>query len=65
MGNHQPLIEAQAPAITEKDRIIGQYIAELIQDGDSIQIGFGAIPNTVMDSLTKYKDLTIYNECYD
>ncbi|AZV43155.1 acetyl-CoA hydrolase/transferase family protein [Peribacillus asahii] len=62
--NHQPLIEAQAPAITEKDRIIGQYIAELIQDGDSIQIGFGAIPNTVMDSLTKYKDLTIYTEVF-
>ncbi|WP_230203577.1 acetyl-CoA hydrolase/transferase family protein [Bacillus massiliigorillae] len=62
--NHKPLPEAVIPTITEKDRIIGNYVAEMIKDGDSIQIGFGAIPNAVMESLLNHKDLSIYTEMF-
>ncbi len=62
--NHQPLPEAQTPVITEKDRIIGNHIAALIKDGDCIQIGFGAVPNAVMDALKGHKDLSIYTEMF-
>ncbi|MEH6943803.1 acetyl-CoA hydrolase/transferase family protein [Bacillus sp. JJ722] len=62
--NHQLLPEASIPSITEKDRIIGKYIADMIKDGDSIQIGFGAIPNAVMDSLVNHKDLSIFTEMF-
>lgn len=62
--NHQPLPEARIPNITEKDRIIGGYIADMIKDGDSIQIGFGAIPNAVMDSLVNHENLSIFTEMF-
>lgn len=62
--NHQPLPEARIPKITEKDRIIGKYIADMIKDGDSIQIGFGAIPNAVMDSLVNHENLSIFTEMF-
>ncbi|MBM7649192.1 acyl-CoA hydrolase [Bacillus ectoiniformans] len=60
--NHQPLLEAPTPVITEKDQKIGQYIADLIKDGDSLQIGFGSIPNAVMNSLGNHRDLNIFTE---
>ncbi|WP_225435401.1 acetyl-CoA hydrolase/transferase family protein [Bacillus aerolatus] len=60
--NHQPLIESPIPVITEKDEKIGRYIASLIKDGDSLQIGFGAIPNAVMNSLANHRNLNIFTE---
>ncbi|MGC8229209.1 acetyl-CoA hydrolase/transferase family protein [Pseudobacillus badius] len=59
---HQPLIEAPVPVITEKDETIGRYVASLIHDGDSLQIGFGAIPNAVMNSLKNHQNLSIVTE---
>ncbi|MFX3623644.1 MAG: acetyl-CoA hydrolase/transferase family protein [Ectobacillus sp.] len=60
--NHQPLPEAEEPIVTEKDEKIGKYIAELIHSGDTLQIGFGAIPNVVMGYLKNHRDLSIFTE---
>lgn len=46
----------------EKDKIIGKYIADLIQDGDCVQIGIGGIPNAVCDYLMDKKDLGVHTE---
>ena len=40
-------------------REIANHVAELIQDGDCIQIGIGAIPNAVLGVLTQKNDLGI------
>lgn len=47
---------------TEKDETIGRLIAERIQDGDTIQLGIGGIPNAVAFALTDKKDLGIHTE---
>lgn len=60
--NHQPLIEASTARLSEKDKQIGEYVAELINDGDTLQIGFGSIPNAIMDNLQKHRQLTIHTE---
>lgn len=60
--HHEPLPSLPDPILTEKDERIGRYIADLIQDGDVLQIGFGAIPNAVMNFLKDHKDLGIYTE---
>ncbi|WP_243291788.1 acetyl-CoA hydrolase/transferase C-terminal domain-containing protein [Bacillus sp. FJAT-47783] len=60
--NNQPLPEIADPVITEKDEKIGSYIAQLINNGDIIQIGFGAIPNAVMDFLKNHRNLSIATE---
>lgn len=48
----------------EKDRIIGKTIAKYINDGDTIQIGIGGIPNAVADALKDKKDLGIHTEMF-
>lgn len=63
------LVEADYPVPTipdvppsEKDKIIGKYIADMINDGDCIQLGIGGIPNAVAAFLTDKKDLGVHTE---
>jgi acyl-CoA hydrolase len=46
----------------EKDIKIGNYVAELIEDGSSLQLGIGGIPNAVAHALLGKKDLGIHTE---
>ena len=46
----------------EKDKQIGKHIANLIQDGDCIQLGIGGIPNAVALALMDKKDLGVHTE---
>ncbi len=48
----------------EKDMIIGGYISELVDDGSTIQLGIGGIPNAVAKSLMNKKDLGIHTEMF-
>ena len=56
------LTEEVSPVITEKDKKIAEYITNDIQDGDTLQIGIGAIPNAVMKMLKDRKHLGIHTE---
>ncbi|WP_216828315.1 acetyl-CoA hydrolase/transferase family protein [Alkalihalobacterium elongatum] len=60
--NNQALPETPIIPLREEDKIIGNSIAELIKNGDTLQIGFGAIPNAIMNDLKSYQDLTIFTE---
>jgi len=46
----------------EKDIKIGNYIAEKIKDGSTLQLGIGGIPNAVAHALMDKKDLGIHTE---
>ena len=46
----------------EKDMVIGHTIADLINDGDCLQIGIGGIPNAVCQYLHEKRDLGIHTE---
>ena len=48
----------------EKDTIIGNYIANEIHDGDTLQLGIGGIPNAVAKALMDKKDLGIHTEMF-
>jgi len=50
------------PEIGEVERRIGQYVAELIPDGATLQMGIGAIPSAVAQFLLEKKDLGIHTE---
>jgi 4-hydroxybutyrate CoA-transferase len=43
---------------------IGTNIAELIEDGSTLQMGIGAIPDAVMNYLTGKKDLGVHTEMF-
>jgi acyl-CoA hydrolase len=48
----------------EKDMLIGKYIADKINDGDTLQLGIGGIPNAVAKSLINKKDIGIHTEMF-
>lgn len=48
----------------ETELQIGRYCAELIEDGATLQMGIGAIPNAVLKSLHNHKDLGIHTEMF-
>ncbi|ARS35633.1 acetyl-CoA hydrolase/transferase family protein [Pontibacter actiniarum] len=48
--------------ITSKEEAIAKYIAEMVEDGATLQMGIGAIPDAVLGSLTNHKELGIHTE---
>jgi len=60
--NNVPLIEVPSIEATETERMIGGYIGDLIEDGATIQLGIGGIPNAITKFLTSKKDLGIHTE---
>lgn len=43
---------------------IGQHIAELVEDGATLQLGIGAIPDAVLQALAGRRDLGIHSEMF-
>jgi acyl-CoA hydrolase len=43
---------------------IGSYCAELVEDGATLQMGIGSIPDAVLASLTNHKELGIHTEMF-
>ena len=60
----EPIIELQPPKIGEIEKKIGEYVASLIHDGDTLQLGIGAIPDAVLSFLGDKKDLGIHSEMF-
>ena len=58
----EPLLEYYPAADTEIAQRIGNYVARLIEDGDTIQVGYGTIPNAVLANLRGKKHLGIHTE---
>ncbi|MBP6003291.1 MAG: acetyl-CoA hydrolase/transferase family protein [Pyrinomonadaceae bacterium] len=59
-----PLPEQAMPVLSDTDRAIGNHIAELIEDGATLQMGIGTIPNAVLASLKNHKHLGIHTEMF-
>jgi acyl-CoA hydrolase len=54
----------EPPKLNEKDLLIGDFVADLIEDGSTIQIGFGSIPGAVAHGLKGKKDLGVHSEVF-
>ncbi len=50
--------------IGEAENKIGKYIAELIEDRSTLQLGIGAIPDAVLRCLGNHKDLGVHTEMF-
>ena len=63
----EPLYEMDfSTRATSADARIGQYVAEMIEDRSTIQMGIGSIPDAVLRCLTNHKDLGVHTEmCSD
>jgi 4-hydroxybutyrate CoA-transferase len=61
---HEPLPETEQRVITKIEKKIGQNVSKLIENGATLQLGIGAIPNAVLACLTKHKNLGIHSEMF-
>lgn len=59
-----PIYELPAPRIGEVEEAIGRNCASLVEDGATLQLGIGAIPDAVLMSLKHKKDLGIHTEMF-
>lgn len=62
--NHVPLFELPSAPPTAWEESIGGYIAELIEDGSTLQLGIGGIPNAITKFLLERRDLGIHTEMF-
>lgn len=59
-----PIPEMKLSAATEVENKIGDYVAELIEDKSTLQMGIGNIPNAVLSRLGNHKDLGLHTEMF-
>jgi len=60
-SNHQ-IIELNPPRIGDVEKAIGEHCASLVDDGSTLQLGIGAIPDAVLLFLKHKKNLGIHSE---
>jgi acyl-CoA hydrolase/RimJ/RimL family protein N-acetyltransferase len=58
----ESVLEYDEKAPDEIVNRIGKYVARLIQDGDTIQVGYGSMPNAILSSLKGKKHLGVHTE---
>jgi acyl-CoA hydrolase/GNAT superfamily N-acetyltransferase len=58
----EPLLEYETTVPDEIARRIGKYVARLVEDGDTIQVGYGSIPNAILSGLTNKRHLGVHTE---
>jgi acyl-CoA hydrolase len=60
----EELYLAKPPALSEVELQIGRNVASLIEDGSTLQMGIGAIPDATLRALHNHKDLGIHTEMF-
>lgn len=59
-----PLPEQILPEPDDVEMRIGRFCSELVEDGSTLQMGIGAIPNAVLKSLVNHKNLGVHTEMF-
>lgn len=60
--SEEPILEVGLPKIGPVQEAIGRYVADMIPDGATLQIGYGGIPDAVVMQLTNKHDLGVHTE---
>ncbi|GIU19364.1 MULTISPECIES: acetyl-CoA hydrolase/transferase family protein [unclassified Shewanella] len=59
-----PLPQHPLAASDEVSLAVGRNVAQLVRDGDCLQMGIGAIPDAVLSCLTDHKELGVHTELF-
>jgi acyl-CoA hydrolase len=62
--SNRPLFEHTSHASTPAEDQIGQHIADLVEDGATLQMGIGAIPDAALRRLGNKHDLGVHTEMF-
>jgi len=58
----EPLLEFEDTVADDIAQKIGTYVARIVQDGDTIQVGYGSIPNAILAHLKNKEHLGVHTE---
>lgn len=71
MSNFTRCVEIEAPipelkphTLSREEELIGQHVANIIEDGATLQMGIGAIPDAVLSCLGNHKNLGVHTEMF-
>ncbi|MFN3757377.1 MAG: acetyl-CoA hydrolase/transferase family protein [Flavobacterium sp.] len=59
-----PLYAHDVKPFTTEEEKIGEYVASMIEDKSTLQMGIGSIPNAALSKLTHHKDLGLHTEMF-
>jgi len=59
-----PILETPRRALSDIEIRIGSHIASIVEDGATLQMGIGAIPDATLAALSGHKDLGIHSEMF-
>ena len=62
--HESPIPEVKPKELSEEERLIGQHLAGIIEDGSTLQIGIGAIPDATLAYLNNHKNLGVHTEMF-
>ncbi len=60
----EPIHQGHVPNLSPEEEKIGKHIAELIEDGSTLQMGIGGVPDAVLAQLGNHKELGIHTEMF-
>ena len=60
----EPILTFEAQISDKIAQSIGRYAAKIIDDGDTLQVGYGSIPNAIMSNLMDKRHLGVHTELF-
>lgn len=64
VASSRPVLEAPQGAPDELSKRIAKHIANLVEDGATLQLGIGTIPDAVLHYLDGFKNLGVHTEMF-
>jgi acyl-CoA hydrolase len=61
---NDPIVEHHPSPLSDTERAIGRHVASLVEDGATLQMGIGAIPDAVLAALGSHRRLGIHTEMF-
>ncbi len=61
---NMPIYGHEPSTFSKEEEKIGEYIASLIEDRSTLQMGIGSIPNAALSKLKNHKDLGLHTEMF-
>lgn len=62
--HEHPIPEMKAGELSPEEKQIGEHVSSVIEDGATLQMGIGAIPDATLSCLGNHKDLGIHTEMF-
>jgi acyl-CoA hydrolase len=61
---NEPIFSHEPTPFSKEEEKIGEYVASLIEDQSTLQMGIGSIPNAALSKLKNHKDLGLHTEMF-